>query len=265
MPGLGDGGRKPSLARRGRSAAARELDDGTRRRRERRDAARAGARRVGPRRRVLPRALAARPPGCSARLGRWPGSSATRSRCSASRRLRGRCSTRTATPCVAFQSSFPSGHALRSVLLAAAVAAVWPFARRWVAAWAAASLVLLELSGFHVPSDIAGGLLLALLLVLALPRLGRRSRAGRPERLPSSSSPPFRPSSSCSWPSCSSASSSRPCEPPFMSLSTLRSSASSRCSSVSTPRTRFCSSSVRSRSVFIAPSTLSAPGASLRR
>jgi len=48
------------------------------------------------------------------------------------------------------------------------VAAVWPLARRWVAAWAAASLVLLELGGFHVPSDIAGGLLLALLLCLPI-------------------------------------------------------------------------------------------------
>jgi membrane-associated phospholipid phosphatase len=70
---------------------------------------------------------------------------------------------------IAFQSSYPSGHTLRSVLLAAAVAAVWPLARRWVAAWAAASLVLLELDGFHVPSDIAGGLLLALLLIVCLP------------------------------------------------------------------------------------------------
>jgi membrane-associated phospholipid phosphatase len=67
---------------------------------------------------------------------------------------------------VAFQSSYPSGHTLRSVLLAAAVAAVWPLARPWVAAWAAASLVLLEIGGFHVPSDIAGGSLLALLLIL---------------------------------------------------------------------------------------------------
>jgi len=62
-----------------------------------------------------------------------------------------------------FQSSWPSGHTARSVLLAALVAAVWPAAKRWVAAWAAASLVLLELAGFHVPTDIAGGLLLALL------------------------------------------------------------------------------------------------------
>jgi membrane-associated phospholipid phosphatase len=72
---------------------------------------------------------------------------------------------------VAFESSYPSGHALRSVLLAAAAAAVWPAARRWVALWAAATLMLLELDGFHVPSDIAGGLLLALPLIL----LARRS------------------------------------------------------------------------------------------
>ena len=68
---------------------------------------------------------------------------------------------------VAFQSSYPSGHTLRSVLLAAAVAAVWPAARGWAAAWAAASLVLLEVDGFHVPTDIVGGLLLALLLIPA--------------------------------------------------------------------------------------------------
>ncbi|HEX7525458.1 MAG TPA: phosphatase PAP2 family protein, partial [Gaiellaceae bacterium] len=68
---------------------------------------------------------------------------------------------------VAFESSYPSGHTLRSMLLAAAVAEVWPFARRWVAAWAATVLVLLELDGWHVPSDIAGGLLLALLILAA--------------------------------------------------------------------------------------------------
>jgi len=71
---------------------------------------------------------------------------------------------------VGFQSSWPSGHTLRSVLLVAIVATVWPSALRWAAAWAAATLVLLELAGFHVPSDILGGLLLAsLLIVLAKP------------------------------------------------------------------------------------------------
>jgi membrane-associated phospholipid phosphatase len=67
----------------------------------------------------------------------------------------------------AFGSSFPSGHTLRSVLLVAIVAAAWPSARTWLVAWAGATLVLLELDGFHVPSDIVGGLLLALLLITA--------------------------------------------------------------------------------------------------
>jgi membrane-associated phospholipid phosphatase len=73
---------------------------------------------------------------------------------------------------VAFQSSYPSGHTLRSVLLVGVVATVWPSARRWAAAWAAASLVLLEVAGFHVPSDILGGLLLALLLISIVRRTG---------------------------------------------------------------------------------------------
>ncbi|MDX6472141.1 MAG: hypothetical protein QOK22_957 [Gaiellaceae bacterium] len=67
------------------------------------------------------------------------------------------------SPLWGFQSSWPSGHTIRSVLIAAIVASVWPAAGRWVAAWAAASLVFLEVSGFHTPTDIAGGLLLALL------------------------------------------------------------------------------------------------------
>jgi membrane-associated phospholipid phosphatase len=67
---------------------------------------------------------------------------------------------------IAFQSSYPSGHTLRSLLLVAGVAAVWPAARRWVGLWAAATIVLLVVAGFHVPSDIVGGLLLALLLIV---------------------------------------------------------------------------------------------------
>ncbi len=68
-------------------------------------------------------------------------------------------------PLAAFESSFPSGHTLRAVLLASTAAAVWPGARLWLAAWAAAVLVLLEVDGVHVPTDIAGGLLLAGLVV----------------------------------------------------------------------------------------------------
>jgi membrane-associated phospholipid phosphatase len=75
------------------------------------------------------------------------------------------------------RSSYPSGHTLRAVLLAAIVTALWPAARRWVFLWAAATLALLELDGFHVPSDIAGGLLLAVLLILFARDASRRPAA----------------------------------------------------------------------------------------
>ena len=73
-------------------------------------------------------------------------------------------------PITAFSSSFPSGHTLRAVLLATLAAVVWPAASRWLAVWAAAILVLLEVDGLHVPTDIAGGLLLAGLLVTIVRR-----------------------------------------------------------------------------------------------
>jgi membrane-associated phospholipid phosphatase len=57
--------------------------------------------------------------------------------------------------------SWPSGHALRSALVAAALAAAWPRLRIPLAIWLSAVAVLLELAGFHTPTDVAGGLLLA--------------------------------------------------------------------------------------------------------
>ena len=72
----------------------------------------------------------------------------------------------------AFDSSWPSGHTIRSILDAAAVAAAWPRARPWAAAWAACSVGLLEPAGWHTASDVAGGLLLAGLIV----ELARRVR-----------------------------------------------------------------------------------------
>jgi membrane-associated phospholipid phosphatase len=67
---------------------------------------------------------------------------------------------------VAFDSSWPSGHAVRSALLAATLAVAWPRLRAVCAAWLVASVALLELAGIHTPSDLAGGLLLAVLLGL---------------------------------------------------------------------------------------------------
>ena len=63
----------------------------------------------------------------------------------------------------AFDSSWPSGHALRCALVAVVVAAAWPRFRAVLAAWLVAAVVLLLLAGAHTPTDLAGGLLLALL------------------------------------------------------------------------------------------------------
>jgi membrane-associated phospholipid phosphatase len=60
-----------------------------------------------------------------------------------------------------FDMSWPSGHALRCALVAAVLAAAWPRLRVPLAIWLAAAAVLLELAGFHTPTDVAGGLLLA--------------------------------------------------------------------------------------------------------
>lgn len=84
----------------------------------------------------------------------------------------------------AFDTSFPSGHTLRAVILAGAVAILFPRLRVWAIAWAATAIALLELAGWHTPSDIAGGVVLGLLALLggrAAGALGgRRLARGRP-------------------------------------------------------------------------------------
>jgi len=76
---------------------------------------------------------------------------------------------------VGFDSSFPSGHTIRTILVAALVA------RPFGAAWAILSIVLLQLAGWHTPTDIAGGILLGLLGLLAARALrGRRLLRGAP-------------------------------------------------------------------------------------
>lgn len=78
-----------------------------------------------------------------------------------------------------FDSSFPSGHALRTVLIAVAVAAAWPRLAVGASTWAAASLVLLLLGGWHTPSDLLAGVVLGLLGASAAGALRRRSRLAR--------------------------------------------------------------------------------------
>jgi membrane-associated phospholipid phosphatase len=72
---------------------------------------------------------------------------------------------------VSFDSSFPSGHTLRTVIVAAA------FSQPPAATWAVASIVLLQLAGWHTPTDIAGGLLLGALALLGARALRRRRLA----------------------------------------------------------------------------------------
>jgi membrane-associated phospholipid phosphatase len=88
-----------------------------------------------------------------------------------------------------FDNSFPSGHTIRTVFVAVAVAAAWPRIAAWALAWALGSIAMIELGALHVPSDIAGGLLLAgaLLATTWSLRSGSASRGRRP-------SPASRPS-----------------------------------------------------------------------
>jgi membrane-associated phospholipid phosphatase len=74
----------------------------------------------------------------------------------------------------AFDSSWPSGHALRCAIVAVVLATAWPRARMVLAAWLIAAAALLELAGFHTPTDVLGGLLLAFLACGALREPGHR-------------------------------------------------------------------------------------------
>jgi len=80
---------------------------------------------------------------------------------------------------VGFDMSWPSGHALRASLVAAALAAAWPRLRVPLAIWLVAVVVLLELAGFHTPTDLVGGLLLATVAVAAAVEVERSGFLGR--------------------------------------------------------------------------------------
>jgi membrane-associated phospholipid phosphatase len=84
-----------------------------------------------------------------------------------------------------FDQSLPSGHTFRSALIAALVLSLWPRLGRAVAGWAASVAILLVVAGWHTPTDIAGGLLLAALCALVVhervPALTRSSLAAARE------------------------------------------------------------------------------------
>ena len=66
----------------------------------------------------------------------------------------------------AFDSSFPSGHALRAVIVGGAAALLWPRFRALAIGWTVTAIALLLLAGWHTPTDIAGGVVLGLLALL---------------------------------------------------------------------------------------------------
>lgn len=67
---------------------------------------------------------------------------------------------------VPFANSYPSGHTVRSVVIAAMIASVWRRARVPVAVWAAFVPVCLVVVAAHTITDVIGGLLLGTLIVL---------------------------------------------------------------------------------------------------
>lgn len=60
---------------------------------------------------------------------------------------------------VTIEGTYPSGHTIRSVVLAAMIAGLWPRTRILAAGWVVFVTAVLELGGLHVPSDIGGGFL----------------------------------------------------------------------------------------------------------
>ena len=76
-----------------------------------------------------------------------------------------------------FDNSFPSGHELRAVFIA--VCAVACFRRPWLlGSWLLAVSVLLVGDGWHTPTDVAGGFLVAAAACLAAYGFAYRNEPG---------------------------------------------------------------------------------------
>ena len=66
-----------------------------------------------------------------------------------------------------FDSSFPSGHMIRAVVLAACLVTCFPRTRPIALVWLTAVAVMLVVGGWHTPTDVAGGLLIASWLLIS--------------------------------------------------------------------------------------------------
>jgi membrane-associated phospholipid phosphatase len=86
-----------------------------------------------------------------------------------------------------FDSSFPSGHMLRAILVAGAVGALAPRLRPLLGLWCIVVAACMLVTGFHLPTDIAGGFLAGMALLTAAEAAGVTRSTWRPS--PSSSRP----------------------------------------------------------------------------
>jgi undecaprenyl-diphosphatase len=82
-----------------------------------------------------------------------------------------------------FSDSFPSGHTVRAFVVAAVLAWTWRAAALPAYAWAVGVAVALVTLGDHVPTDVIGGVLLAICLVGAT-RARMQTRRASPRRGP---------------------------------------------------------------------------------
>jgi membrane-associated phospholipid phosphatase len=82
-----------------------------------------------------------------------------------------------------FDNSFPSGHTMRALLIAAVVGLLWRRGLPAICVWAAVTLALLVVTNAHTPSDVLGGALLAgLVAALAIRQSQERHASERAER-----------------------------------------------------------------------------------
>ncbi len=66
----------------------------------------------------------------------------------------------------AFDTSFPSGHMIRGIVVAFAITLMFPRATRWAAFWAVLVAPALVVQAAHTVTDVIGGILVGLILVV---------------------------------------------------------------------------------------------------
>jgi undecaprenyl-diphosphatase len=81
---------------------------------------------------------------------------------------------------LSLHGSFPSGHVCRALLLATTVVWLWPRLRPVAGAFVAYMVVVVLVTGMHVLTDVAGGLLLGGGLALVAWELAERGRPAPP-------------------------------------------------------------------------------------